>query len=63
MSDLRDLISSSVEFDQPKYWVFERTSRLPIGYFKRGPDFGHFLVGAGIVFLAITLFLLSWSAA
>lgn len=30
---MRDRISSSAEFDDPRYWRFERSSGLPFGYF------------------------------
>ncbi len=44
--DIRDRIGSHSSFDDPRWWVFERNSRLPWGYFHRWDDLGHWLIGA-----------------
>ncbi len=33
--DVNDYLSRHAKFDDQCYWRFERTSRLPIGYFPR----------------------------
>lgn len=56
MTDYRDRISSSAEFDHPRWWSFERNSRLPYGTFDNGrlsPDF--WVLAATVVCLIVAL--------
>ena len=63
MKDYRKNISSHSQFDDMRYWVYERNSNLPIGYFDKKVNVDAVVVGAAIVCLAIALLALWIEAA
>jgi uncharacterized protein YsxB (DUF464 family) len=61
---MRPIISGHSEFDKHGYWAFERNSRLPLGYFGRGPiNVDAVVVGVCIVCAAFALILVAITGA
>lgn len=61
MIDFKDRISSSAEFDQAKYWRFERNSGLPYGTFGKGVNPDVVVVIGCALCLIVGLAVATWS--
>jgi len=55
---MKPIISSSMQFDDPRYYSFARSSGLPLGYFGKRRNVAAIATGIGIALAVVAIVLL-----